>query len=513
VLGGRLYHVAPDAATLTRHDAGLSPRLRTNITSLYLRNGRLWLATTEGLRAYDPATGASRAFEAAPLREHTHALFAEPNGWLWLSTTTGFVLFDTNSEQVLTIRSNAPGNAINLPGSVAQDLLYDRTGIFWLATAGSGVAYADFQTSPIVVYRGDPDDPSRLATPSLRSISSDSTSIWAGLNLEGLNRIDRETGEVTRLPRPVPPPGSLWDDDEEATVYGLDFDRRGQLWSVVKWGVRRHAASGAVAQAYAFPSVSYGVYRPAFVHEDQTGRLWVGGSVLATLDPATGQFEETLPVVARAVHETADGLLWLASDEGLLRYDPRTGARTTFQHDPDDPTSIPNDRLQAVAAQSDSVLWLGTAAGVARFDVTTQQATRYTRTNSNLPNNFVNGVLVDDAGVVWVSTNSGIARIDPATGLVTTISTARGLQGREFNRGAYHKAADGTLMFGGINGLNVFNPARLRENPHPPEVRLRRIVAGNEVLVPGPGALGATLDAGKPLRLRPDQDVLSFEYV
>ncbi|MEM8560367.1 MAG: hypothetical protein AAGG50_21300, partial [Bacteroidota bacterium] len=458
--GGRLYHVPPGGTALTRHEVGPPADPTAIIASLYLRDGQLWLATSAGLRVYDPATGVARAFEAAPLRRYVHALFAEPSGWLWLSTPDGFVLFDTNTERVLTTRPNAPGNPINLPSALALDLLYDHTGMFWIATGGSGAAYADFQTSPVALYQADPDDPATLASPSLRAIASDSASIWAGLNSRGLNRIDRTTGRVTRYPLPVAPFDAPWVDRGDFTVYGLDVDRRGRLWSVVQWGVQQHAAPGAVARTYPFPSAAFSVYRPSFVHEDRSGQLWVGGRVLATLDPDTGQFEEVLPLVVRAVHEAEDGALWLASDEGLVRYDPQTGARTAFRHDPDDPTSIPNDALQAVAAQGDSLLWLASAAGLARFDIATQRATRYTRANSTLPNNFVNGVLVDDTGFVWASTNGGLARLDPATGTVTTLSPTRGLQGREFNRGAYHKAADGTLMFGGINGLNVFNPAR-----------------------------------------------------
>ncbi|MEL6444969.1 MAG: two-component regulator propeller domain-containing protein [Bacteroidota bacterium] len=507
---GRLYHVAPGTRVLRRQDLAGVEASGVSVVSLHDREGRLWMGTSDGLRAYNPGTGTAQAFDAALLQQPIETLFAEPNGWLWLSTPEGFVLFDTNTEQVITVRSNAPGNAINLPQAPALDVLYDSAGMFWIATAGSGVAYADFQTSPIGVYRSEPG---ALASPSLRSIASDSLAIWAGLNSQGLNRIDRVTGTVTRYPLPAPPPGVPWTNQDDATVYGLDFDRQGRLWSVVQWGVRRHTVSGAVAQTYLFPSAAYGIWRPAFVHEDQAGTLWVGGSVLATLDPVTGQFEESLPTIVRAVHEAADGVLWLASNDGLLRYDPRTGARASFRHDPADPASIPNDALQAVAAQGDSVLWLGSAAGVARFDVATGQATRYSRSNSLLPNNFVNGVLVDDTGYVWVSTNGGLARLDPATGAVTTLSATRGVQGREFNRGAYHKAADGTLMFGGIDGLNVFKPSRLRDNPYPPAVQLRRIVAGADVLVPGPGALAAMLDDGESLRLRSDQDVLSFEYV
>ncbi len=508
VLRRGLYHVAPGTLTLTHHPLGEpSPHVR----AIHSQDGRLWLATEAGLVAYDPSARRARRFEAPELRVRSRALFPEPaRGWLWLATDAGFVLFDVEAERVLAVRPNAAGNPIGLPEAPPLAVLYDATGLFWIATAGSGVAFADFLTSRLPVYRDRPGDPASLASPSLRSVESDRASIWAGLNSAGLNRIDRATGRVTRLPLPVAPAGLAWPDRSDLTVYGLDRDRSGALWSVVHWGVRRHDASGRVVRSYPFPDRPSAATNPAFVHQDHEGRYWVGSGHVMRLDPETGAYTVALEGTGGlAIYEDPRGALWIATYEGLVRYEPGTGAREVFRHDPADPASLSSDGTLSLAAQGDSVLWVGTVAGLNRFDLATRRAVRYTRSNSDLPNNYINGVLVDDVGQVWFSTNGGLARLDPATDRVTSVGERRGLQGREFNRGASHKAADGTLMFGGLDGLNVFDPAQLRENPYPPEVRLRRVVAGSEVVVAGPGALGD----GRAVRLRPGQDGVSFEYV
>ncbi|MEM0962503.1 MAG: response regulator, partial [Bacteroidota bacterium] len=505
---GRLY--LADAEGLTRV-ATLPAR---QVEQVLAFGGWLWAVAESGLFRIDPASGAVRQFDDPVLLQAPRTLFAEPRGWLWIGTAAGFVLFDTASERVLTVRSNAPGNAIALPTATPTDVLFDRSGIFWVATGGAGVASADFLTSRFPVYQARPGDSASLASSSLRAIASDSASIWAGLNDAGLNRIDRETGRVTRFPLPAPPAGVSWPDTGIRTVYGLDRDRSGRLWSVVNWGVRRHDASGRVVAEYAFPTPAVAAINPAFVHEDEAGRFWVGARQLQSLDLASGTFTVVPDIPdAVAIHETADGALWIASGVGLVRYDPTTGEREIFGHDPEDSGSLSSDATVSMVADGDSVLWVGTVAGLNRFSLRTRRAERYTSANSGLPNNYINGVLLSETGDVWVSTNDGLARLDPEAGTFTLLNEARGLQSPEFNRGAYHRAADGTLMFGGIDGLNVFDPAALRENPHPPEVRLRRVVVAPrrqvQEVVSGPGIV----ETGGLVRLGPDARDLRIDYV
>ena len=63
--------------------------------------------------------------------------------------------------------------------------------------------------------------------------------------------------------------------------------------------------------------------------------------------------------------------------------------------------------------------------------------------------------------MLWLSTNRGLARFDPRTGIVRAFHRDQGLQGEEFNFGAHYANAQGELFFGGPNGYNAFEPARL----------------------------------------------------
>ena len=68
-------------------------------------------------------------------------------------------------------------------------------------------------------------------------------------------------------------------------------------------------------------------------------------------------------------------------------------------------------------------------------------------------------------GRLWLSGNAGLMRYDPATHAVKTFHREHGLQGEEFNFGAYYRLRDGRLCFGGPGGFNIFDPARLTGEP------------------------------------------------
>lgn len=60
-----------------------------------------------------------------------------------------------------------------------------------------------------------------------------------------------------------------------------------------------------------------------------------------------------------------------------------------------------------------------------------------------------------------MSTNQGLSCFSPEKKTFRNYSSEDGLPGNEFNRGQFLKAADGTLYFGGVDGITWFKPETL----------------------------------------------------
>ena len=127
--------------------------------------------------------------------------------------------------------------------------------------------------------------------------------------------------------------------------------------------------------------------------------------------------------------------------------------------------------------------------------------------STGLTNDFIYGVLEDDFGYLWVSHNKGISRIKPGTYEYLQFDVTDGLQSNEFNTGAYYKHTDGKLYFGGVNGVNVIDPANLILNKTPPKVVINQISLFDQPL-----AIDSAINELDHLEFDDADNTLSFEF-
>ncbi len=131
-------------------------------------------------------------------------------------------------------------------------------------------------------------------------------------------------------------------------------------------------------------------------------------------------------------------------------------------------------------------LWIATESGILVWQ---EGRTRnYLSTETGLPNNHVYALLPDAAGWMWGSTNGGLFAINTATFEVRVFAGGEGLQGLEFNMGAFAADAAGNFYFGGMNGTSIFRPDRVLQLPPPGRVTLTRIAGPDTVYYRYPGA-------------------------
>ncbi len=103
-----------------------------------------------------------------------------------------------------------------------------------------------------------------------------------------------------------------------------------------------------------------------------------------------------------AVTQTRDGYLWLATLDGLARFD---GVRFTI-FDKGNTRGIASNRCTALWEDADGTLWIGTEdSGLMRYraGVFTVELS----TANGLPNNQVRSVQSDYAGGLWIATSNG----------------------------------------------------------------------------------------------------------
>jgi serine phosphatase RsbU (regulator of sigma subunit) len=115
-------------------------------------------------------------------------------------------------------------------------------------------------------------------------------------------------------------------------------------------------------------------------------------------------------------------------------------------------------------------MWFGTTKGLSTYLWESGNFKNYDE-KDGLANSFVYGIVEDDNGNLWLSTNNGLSRFNPERETFKNYYDKDGLQGNEFNQNAFAKdRKTGNLLFGGLNGFNVFHPDSLKENIYPPPI-------------------------------------------
>ncbi len=153
----------------------------------------------------------------------------------------------------------------------------------------------------------------------------------------------------------------------------------------------------------------------------------------------------------------------LGTTNGFYVIDPVSGIRTHLNQQSD--PALSNDDIFSVYEDGQNKIWLATNGG--GVNIIDSRSIIFLRKENGLSSDIVYSILPDNAGNLWFSTFDGLSRYDIRDSNLINYNTDQGLTSDEFNKASAYKAPDGKLYFGGINGLNVFNPEQVSSKDYP----------------------------------------------
>lgn len=499
----------------------------------------VWLGTNQGVAGYRLADGVVKKFqvdENQPQGLNSNMIYAidtGPDRKLWLGTDLGIGLLDTDTGH---FEPADFGDASWQVGPI--DLLYDSRGLLWIATR-QGIVLYDPRSGYWKNHRNHPSDPRSLCQDNVYDFFEDrSGMIWIGTFGGGVSKYNRASETISHL-QLDPEVLNNYDfgvfgfvEGEDGTVY-IATDARGIL--------AFDPTTGKAAPALDIDSS--GGTEVVFPHLmdilPAPDGIWVGSRAgFKFYDPKRRNWrlipspvEDKYPAAAASIQDLEPGphgSVYMATLAGLVQYQPRDGTWRRWAHDPDDPDSLPFDMLISVTQTQDAVwlgtrgngllrfdgqnrfrqfkadganpnalshgfiltmtegadgrLWIGTlGGGLNVYDPQADRFKRYTR-KDGLVNEKVFGLQFDAAGDLWIATNRGISRFNLETEQFRNFGLSHNLQANEFGRGAVLRARDGTLYFGGLNGINFFDPGAVKTGVFEPELVLSELSVLNQPL-------------------------------
>ena len=473
----------------------------------------LWLVTMDGLvswrlgvpgmprHVFGPADGLAPGLVTALVQDRDNTL--------WLGTNTnGLHRWDADRRRFVAIPADPQQSASKEVSSLFQD----HSGTLWVGSWTAGVRRADLASGGFSRYFHIPGDPRTLHDNRVYGISGDGKGGLLLAGIGGIDRLDPVTGKVTRLRGDARLERHMHNKEIVLAVYR---DARGVTWIGSSAELGRFDPERGTYTAHDFGGPDPNSGSITHITADRAGNLWVGSrGGLHRIDAGGGadrtfRHDGANPASlgddwVRMTAEDAGGAIWVATDNGLNLLAPDGGGFRHFRHDRADVASISSDRVQSLFVDRQGTLWVGTNGGLNRVVRGADGAIAFRRytTREGLADDSIGAILQADDGALWLSTANGISRMDTAAGTFRNYSARDGMIEGFYFSGSAYREGDGTMYFGGVNGLTVFHPAAIRDNPYPPPAVVTSMRAGGKALPVG----------GAAVRLDHDAAALTFEF-
>lgn len=406
------------------------------------------------------------------------SIVRDKNENLWLGSSGGLVIYNPLSQKFTYYFQN-PKDEYSLSMNSITSLFVDRGGKIWAGTAGKGLNVYDQNHKNFLLYDGFVDREPYKSSFSITSILLDSKNqLWVS-SQQKLYRINRANNQYTQVKLKYGPKGE---------ISSIVEDKKGNIWVSSSAGLYRISETDGIIKYYNHNpsnpnSLKNNNVRYIFI--DRNGFLYALNSIyLSKLDEKSDSFvhykldlepDKNSELLIRSIYDSRDGFFWLGWSKGLVRYNLESNEKTIFQSQPGNNKSLSNDVVLSICPDPvvpKKYLWIGTqGGGLSRLNLDDNTFTNFTD-KDGLPNNVVYGIL-SSGNELWFSTNNGICRVTMdkyGTPTFRNYDVTDGLQGNEFNTGAYCKGNDGELFFGGLNGLNGFFPSEIRDNIYIPPI-------------------------------------------
>lgn len=483
-----LFRYQPDTQTLTP----LTLPYESRIHALFVNQGTLWVGTGNGLLKLDvltPKAGLSPA-TGFPLNTRVSAISSSSKDSLLVGTANqglflqsaekGFeqIQIDHNSEPWVYSMASVDESTVLLgtfgkglieidlasrewrnsrfdplhPAGLAHDnvwsLMTDSRGLVWM---GVNTALQTFNPNNHGIRRilGGVRSTKGLSKRQVHSVSTYNDQLIVGTGNSGIELIDPATGNREML----------WDDCSDP-VETLVSRERDSFFASSNFNSMIFNASTKQYSPLVVPGRAPNKYSSAFAETE--GVTWIAGT--DGLWALSQDAKSARNVLSDVNHErrvasllASENTLWIGTWRGLFALENPNNINGPIIEAPNAPALLQDQFIATLFIDSLSQLWVGTSnAGF--FVYHASRGWRHVEIDTEQRGGRVEAIAGESNGFVFASSSNGILATNTATLEVIEKATAIN---RPFRRGAATTTTDGTMVFGGANGLTLIDPEQV----------------------------------------------------
>lgn len=405
------------------------------VNDIILEGNSIWFATNAGLSIYSKESNAfynpakeSANGDAPNIDIAINKFLRDRQGSIWLGAQSGTIaIYNSVNARFVNI-DHVVGADFGLNNDIVSAFLKEDEDSFWVGTYGGGLNFMDFKNKTTKVFRlQDEDGATSNIITSLERIAQGHLLVGTFNGLFEFSRSGKQFKRITLHPQ-----GKIVKDRPVTKIL-----RQGDsTWVATHGDGLKLLIKGILSKSYRATS--------------QEGGL-------------SDNFITDL--------ERGDGGIWIATQDGLDFFD-LANDRFKRHFKSDGPNTLVNNVLTSLFKDRSGRLWIGTDFGGLMY--MDQASGRFYAINST--NGFTDDRVLeitdDKDGNLWVSTINSIYKIrlnhfqvpfseDPFE--ITRYSNQDGLEIKQFSLNTSMSLSNEKMVFGGINGLVMFNPGKLEK--------------------------------------------------
>ncbi|MCM5528248.1 two-component regulator propeller domain-containing protein [Parasegetibacter sp. NRK P23] len=381
-----------------------------------------WVATESGLFLLNTVSGKTtqlRKQYGNPFSLPDNAVYTllkDKEGGIWAGTYFGGAAYYAKPYALFEKFFPLP-EAGAIHGNAVREICEDRFGNIWIGTEDAGLNRFDPRKGTFTSYHLTGSDVG-ISYPNIHGLLARKNELWVGTFEHGLDIMDIYSGKVIRHF----PEGKEGEQLKSSFIVVIHETRSGEIFIGTRQGLYRFLESGQQ-----FEAVKQ-VAENAFIHsitEDKHGVLWIGtlGNGLFRYDPVNNETinylhhakqKKSLPGNSVTTgFQASDGTLWFGTEGGgLCRFNEKDQSFTTITTK----EGLPGNTIFRILEDERRNLWITTSNGLVRFQPGTGAIQVYTTFNGLLSNQFnYNSGYRDASGQIYLGTAKGLIRFRPAS--------------------------------------------------------------------------------------------------
>jgi diguanylate cyclase (GGDEF)-like protein len=398
--------------------------------------------------------------------------FLSIDNQLYIVSEDGLHVFDTVQQQgklLFGISDYFENTSNNEIISIAQD----NSGNFWLGSRTSGVYLWDPSRELIKNYRHQKNSSNSLSNNSVWALEAQQQNpqkIWVGTS-KGLNLVDLEENTIERHAVDLQLEKKLSD----TYIYSVFSYKENLLLLSTTKGITFYDTKLKQPVNLQFNEKATAILAKdhySVFFQDQRYLWLVYDEEAALIDLQTQQID-TLTELSKVVPKSkvfsfigtlpASQTMLFTTNDSLWGYDTSTKkTERLYQH----PNVLASEwvSFDNWVIDKNDVFWLSyPTKGLIGLEYPSFKPKYFYNNKNSIVDNNIYSLLTDNDGDIWFSSHHGLFVLNTQNQHIRNFTITDGLAAMEFNSKAQLKLSNGSLAYGSMEGLSVFDPQALKK--------------------------------------------------